>query len=82
MTQHGGEVRLQQLVLCYVLRSLEAGFCIPPSLCIRELFSMAWLAVGFSKVLSGPQGKILIVIKIFREGGAVTTCGPGKAGQR
>ena len=43
VTQHGGEVRLQQLVLCYVLRSLEAGFCIPPSLCIRELFSMAWL---------------------------------------
>ena len=41
---------------------------------------LAWWA--FQKCSVVPQAKILIVIKsVFREGGAVTTGGPGKAGQ-
>ena len=81
VTQHGGEVRLQQLVLCYVLRSLEAGFCIPPSLCIRELFSKAWWV--FKSAQWPFKAKFWLLLSlIFREGGVITTCGPGKAGQR
>ena len=32
VAEHCSEVQFQQPVLRYVLRSLEAGFCIPPSL--------------------------------------------------